>query len=378
MVWRIGTGWRVSVLFLVALWILGAGVLLHPPEGLAQRAERVAAASPGGALAAESLNRIVEGAKREGVVDAALQASLTPRGVAAVQEAIRKKYGFDLRINYSPTTNYPAIQAKALTEHSAGTPPSFDLITGADSHIFDLSEAKAVERVEWGPLLDPGTPPEIVVFGGTGLVVNTSFTGLLYNPKVVRPEEVPRSLKDLANPKWRGKILIPPYTSTWMSQFLSQGRQPSVALVNAILNNGAVVDQWPTATNRFTMGEYPLVALITETFAHQVKSRGLPVGFRPLDAPYMSQHIIAVRTHARHPNAAKLLAAFLAGPDSVKIWQEIASNPNFYYPAKSSFDLGPEWQKIRPWLWTQERLRYKSTPEVQAWEEEIGRLLTRK
>lgn len=378
MVWRIWPGWRLSVLFLMVVWILGAGVLVHPLEGMAQKAERVAAASSGGAPAADALARIVEGAKREGVVDATLQASLTPRGVAAVQEAIRKKYGFDLRINYSPTTNYPAIQVQALTEHKAGTPPSFDLMTGGESHILELAEAGAIERVEWGSLLTPGTPPEIVAFGGSGLVVNTSFVGLLYNSKAVRPEEVPGSLKDLANPKWRGKVLIPPYTSTWMTQLLSMGRQPSLALVEAILKNGAAVTTWPTAINRFTMGEYPLVALITETFAHQVKSRGLAVGFRPLDAAYVSQHIVAVRTNARHPNAAKLLAAFLAGPDSLKIWQEVASNPNFYYPAKSSFDLGPEWQKIRPWLWTQERLRYKSTPEVQAWEEEIGRLLTRK
>jgi len=311
-------------------------------------------------------------------VDATLQSSLTPRGVAAVQEAIRKKYGVDLRVNYSPARSYPEIQAKAVTEHKAGAPPSFDLITAGESHVFELAEAGAVERVDWGALLSPGTPPEGVVFGGAGLVVNTAFVGLLYNPKVVRPEEAPASLKDLANPKWRGKILVPPYTSTWMTQAIPMGRQASLSVVEAILKNGAVVTQWPTAVNRFTLGEYPMVALISESFFHQLKSRGVSAGFRPLDAAYVSQHIVAVRTNARHPNAAKLLAAFLAGPEAVKIWQEIATNPNFYYRGKSPFELGPEWQGVRPWLWTPERLRYKSTPEVEAWEEEIGRLLTRR
>ena len=367
-----------TVLFFVALWILVVAGLPHPARVSAQKTEKMAAASPGGTSSADSLARVIEGAKREGVVDAALQGTLTPRGVTAVQEAIRKKYGVDLRINYSPARSYPEIEAKALTEHKAGVPPSFDLITGAEAQIFEVAEAGAVERVDWGPLLPAGTPREIVVYGGAGLVVNTAFVGLLYNPKMVRPEEVPTNLKDLANPKWRGKVLIPPYTSTWMTQAIPMGRQASLSVVEAIMKNGAVVTTWPSALTRFTLGEFPLVALISEAHFHQLKGRGVSAGFRPLDSAYLGLHIGAVRTGARHPNAAKLLAAFLAGPEALKIWQEVASNPNFYYRGKSPFELEPEWQKVTPWLWTLERLRFKSTPEAEAWEQEIGRLLTRK
>jgi len=377
MVWENKTGWRVGVLFLATVWILGAGILLHPVEVMAQKTERVAAASPAGTAAADSLARIIEEAKREGVVDVALQSSLTPRGVAAVQEGIRKKYGVDLKINYSPTRSYPEIAAKALTEHKARAVPSYDLITGGEHQIFVLTEDGAVEHVAWGSLLPPGTPPEVVLYGGGGLVVNTAFVGLLYNPKVIRPEEAPATLKDLTNPKWREKVLIPPFTSTWMTQAIPMGRQASLSLLDGILKNGAVVIPWTTAVTRFTMGEYPLVALISESFFQQLKSRGLAVGFRPLDSAYISQHIVAVRTGARHANAAKLLAAFLAGPEGLKIWQEIATNPNFYYRGKSPFELGAEWQGVSPWLWTLDRLRYMSTPEGQAWEQEIGRLLTR-
>jgi len=258
---------KTSALFLVSLWSLVANPLLQSVEAQTQRTQRVAASFPAEKAAGELLARLAESAKSEGVVDVALQSSLTPRGVAAIQESIRGKYGFDLNINYSPTRSYPKIQAQAHTEHKAGAPPSFDLITGGESHILELTEEGAVERVDWESLLPANIPAEVVVFGGVS------------------------------------------------------------------------------------------------------------VGFKPLDAPYVSQHIVAVRTRARHPSAAKLLAAFLASPDALKIWQEIASNPNYYYRGKSPFDLGPEWQRVRPWLWTAERLRYKSTPEVEAWEREINRSL---
>jgi iron(III) transport system substrate-binding protein len=372
----LGTG--LSVLFFLSFWSLVHGAFRQSVEAQIWGAQRVAATLPTEKRAAELLAWIVEGAKAEGTVDVAIQSSLTPRGVAAVQDAIRGKYGFDLKINYSPTRSYPKIQAQALTEHKAGAPPSFDLITGGESHIFELTEGGAVERVDWGSLLPADASPETIVFGGGGLVVNTAFVGLLYNPKIISSQEAPSNLKDLTNPKWRGKVLVPPYTSTWMTQAIPLGRQASLSVVDAIMKNGAVVAEWPTAISRFTLGEYPLVALISETFAHQLRSRGVSIGFRPLDTPYVSLHIVAVRTKARHSSAAKLLAAFLASPGALKIWQEIASNPNFYYRGNSSLDLGPEWQGGRPWFWTAERLRYKSTPEGEAWEQEISRLLTRR
>jgi len=283
----LGTG--LSVLFFLSFWSLVHGAFLRSVEAQISGTQRVAATIPTEKRAAELLARIADSAKAEGTVDVAMQSSLTSRGVAAVQEAIRGKYGFDLKINYSPTRSYPKIQAQALTEHKAGALPSFDLITGAEAQIFEVAEAGAVERVDWGPLLPAGTPREIVVYGGAGLVVNTAFVGLLYNPKMVRPEEVPTNLKDLANPKWRGKVLIPPYTSTWMTQAIPMGRQASLSVVEAIMKNGAVVTTWPSALTRFTLGEFPLVALISEAHFHQLKGRGVSAGFRPRPAWHLEQ-----------------------------------------------------------------------------------------
>ena len=49
----------------------------------------------------------------------------------------------DLADQPTPT----ATQAQALTEHKAGAPPSFDLITGAEPDIFSLAEAGATSKI---------------------------------------------------------------------------------------------------------------------------------------------------------------------------------------------------------------------------------------
>lgn len=319
--------------------------------------------------------KIVEGAKREGIVDVVLQSSLTEKGIKAVEIAIKQKYGFHLKINYTPSRVYPRIHSQALTEHKTGVTPSFDLIVNSDNGIFALAGAGAIERVDWALWLPPGTPKEIVAFKGHGLVVNTSFAGLLYDPKKVTPEKAPSSLRDLSEPRWRGQVILPPYPDTWLTNLISMGREKSLALLKEIMRNGAVVQEWPAAFTRYAAGEYPMAALISETYYHMAKLRSVPAAFKPLDVPYLARHIVGVRTAARHPNAAKLVAAFLASPDAVKIWQEVASNPNIHYPSLPQYQLGPEWQGIRPWVWNEEQLQFRESEEGNGWAKEIARVL---
>lgn len=336
----------------------------------------IATRGVGLAQTSASLAKIVEGAKREGVIDAVLQSSLTEKGIKAVEDAIKQKHGFHLKINYTPSRVYPRIQSQALTEHKSGVAPGFDLIVNSDNGIFALGRAGALERVDWGPLLAPGTPKGIVAFMGHGLVVNTSFVGLLYDPKRVAPEKSPSSLKELAEPRWRGQVIGPPYPDTWLTNLMPLGREKSLSLLRDIMKNGVVVQAWPVAFTRFAAGEYPMVALIAETFYHLAKQRRVPAAFKPLDVPYLAQHIIGVRSGARHPNAAKLVAAFLAGPDAVNIWQEVASNPNVYYPSLPQYGLGSQWRGVRPWVWTEEHLRFRESEEGSGWAKEIVRILS--
>lgn len=303
--------------------LLGLHFLLRPTAvSVASAAETCSA-----------LVQLIEKAKREGVVDAALPASLTERGARAVAEGIRQKYGVDLKINYTPSQVYAQISAQAVTEHKTGVPPSYDLVVGDDSAIFPMARAGALEQVDWLALLPAGTPKETIVYEKRALVVFTAFAGLLYDPKKISAKEAPSSLRQLADPKWKGKVIVSSYPTTWLRQLRHLGREESLSQIKAIMKNGAMVQTWPAAFTRFTAGEYPMVAMISDTFYYAAKKRGISAAFKPHEIPALGQHCVGVRTGAKHPNAAKLLAAFLAGPEAVRIWQEVASNVNAYYPA---------------------------------------------
>jgi ABC-type Fe3+ transport system substrate-binding protein len=54
--------------------------------------------------------------------------------------------------------------------------------------------------------------------------------------------------------------------------------------------------------------------------------------FTPLDFSQNTDHLVMVARRAAHPNAAKLLAAVLAGPEGQKIEEDVIGVSNRYYP----------------------------------------------
>lgn len=323
-----------------------------------------------------ALAELIEKAKREGVVDATVSASLTQQGARAVAEAIKQKYGVDLKFNYTPSRAYNQISSQVITEHKTRVPPSYDLVVANEGTLYLMGRAGALEQVDWASLLPAGTPKEVIVGEGRAVTIFTILYGLLYDPKKVPPRDVPSSLRELADPKWKGKVVVPPYADAWLRQLWHMGSEEGLSVVRAIVKNNAIVQTWPDAFTRFTVGEYPMVGIMSDTYYYAARKRGVSAAFKPLGIPALGQHSVGVSIGARHPNAAKLLAVFLASPEATKIWQEVASNPNAYYPTLilPEFRL-PEWQGIRPQAWTNELSEFQASEKGVSWINAITRIL---
>ncbi|MBI3015672.1 MAG: extracellular solute-binding protein [Candidatus Tectomicrobia bacterium] len=310
--------------------------------------------APGARAASDALTRVIEGAKKEGAVDVVLPSSLTPEGVSKVEKAIAAKYGVSLKINYTPARSYPQLTAQAISEFRAKVTPSYDLHVSSDSNMFDAVRAGVLEKVDWGPLLPEGTPPQVVQFGGESVAIYTGHVGLLYNPQVISPQDAPVSLSDLGKPKWKGKFVIFPYTDLYSAYSRIYDNARILTDLKAMMNNGAVVDTYPNEYRRFTVGEYPMI-LITSAFYSQAVKKGIPARFKSLDFAYVTIHQLGVRKGARHPNAARLLIAYMSGPEAHRIWENEIGNGNAFYPDSYEHKLSQEAQKsgLKIFNWSQ-------------------------
>ncbi len=300
-----------------------------------------AEAAPAGPLA-----QVIEGAKKEGTLSAKLDPGLTEKSIYRLEKEIKEKYGVDLRIKYVGSTNFNTDVSEAIMEHKAGAVPSYDLLT-LSSQISTANEGGVLEKVDWKPLLAPGTNPGVIhdnplVLGG--IVCSTSHLGVIYNPEKIKPDEVPKTLADLANPKWKGRVGLSNYASAWVRWAYILGKDRVRSGLRAILKNDAIQGTYADLENRYLIGEIWL-SILNSSNLKDAQDKGMPAQWQTIEFADVRESALVVRKGAAHPNAAKLVALHLAGPDGAKFMAEEAGVGNLYYPGNIEHQIRTQDQK---------------------------------
>ncbi len=324
------------------------------------------------------LAAIVEGAKKEGTVSIKLHPGLAGKGIERLKRGVAERYGVNLQIAFVPSASYPVALAKAAFEHKAGAPPSFDLLPFDDANLAQAVSAGIVEKVDWKPLLAPGTPPQAVHVNGYALSTHTNHIGLVYNPAVISAPVAPKSLRDLTNPKWRGKIIIFPYTNLYLGYSIVLGVDQTLAILREIMKNKPTVEIYARGLTRYMAGEYPLL-LTSSGFFTEIKRQRVPAQWNSLDVSFSTIHAAVILKGARHPNAAKLVALYLASPEGHKLMLEEAAEGSIFYPANIEQEIVQEDSRrglkvYNPTAWPG-ALDLLLSPKGAQVEQEIGRIL---
>lgn len=302
-------------------------------------------------LSTTSLQKIIEGAKKEGTVNVMLKSSFRPSSMGRLAKEIKKKYGVDLHIKYTPSANFPKMVAAAIMEHRAGAPSSQDLMTLELATIKSAQQAGILQRVDWKPLLAKGTPLDVMLGGpseegiknlyGYALVYYTGHYGVMYNPRQVPEDQVPKTLRDLADPKWKGDVGIPMYPNIFVTDTYVRGKEKSMSDIEAILKNKAVLGRFNNLANLLTTGEIAM-AYTASIDLKLDREKGVPMKFRCVDYSRITYFYTVVLKGARHPNAAKLVAIFLASPEGAKFTLRESGAGNQFYPGNFESNIEAE------------------------------------
>jgi len=139
-----------------------------------------------------------------------------------------------------------------------------------------------------------------------------TYNSLGYNTKSVPPASAPRTLRDLLDPKYKGKMAITS-TSTgarWIGNALeSQGRE---FLDKFAEQDISVQDMAPAALiNLVVSGEIPLSPTIFDANVTLAKQKGAPVEWRPLEPVVTTVGSAALVAKAANPHAALLFIDYL-------------------------------------------------------------------
>ena len=114
--------------------------------------------SAGPLMAAETLDQLIAGAKKESELTliAGAQTFGGTKNLSVLEAAFNKRFGLNAKIRFAAGPEMNAMAARVITELKSGSKASTDIYHGSQSHFALLHREKALERVNWSGVF-PGS-----------------------------------------------------------------------------------------------------------------------------------------------------------------------------------------------------------------------------
>jgi iron(III) transport system substrate-binding protein len=269
--------------------------------------------------------KLIEAAKKEG--KAVVYGSLESDTFDAISKAFTKKTGIEVEYWRASATK---VMDRAQTEYRAGK-PGFDVIVTNDNPLqlmqkekmfakYDSPSAKAFPKEAIDPNLGPRYRNVII--------------GVVYNKSMVSPADAPKSLEDLVNPKYKGKLVMPdPTQHTTTTQWVASldklmGKEKAEKFIRDLAAMKPIlVESLLPAAERVSTGETP-IAITYVKYAYIFGQKGAPMEYVRLPKMLGDGHYLGLDNRAPHANAARVFIDFFLGDESMKIMAKLGEFVN--------------------------------------------------
>jgi iron(III) transport system substrate-binding protein len=303
---------------------------------------------------ADRLDRIVEGAKKEG--DLVLYTSAPADDMKALTEAFERRYGVKVKVWRASAEK---VLQRATSEARANR---------FEADAFE-SDGPAMEGLVRDKLLAPVRSPaqddlipEARFFHQSWVRTRYSVYALAYNTKTVKRSELPRSYEGLLDARWKGKLGVEADDGDWLATVSQQlGEQKAQKLFKDIVaRNGVAVRRGHGyLAELVAAGDVALALTVYTGKVEELKRKGAPIDWFVLPPAAIARGGgVGVSTRAPHPHAAllwyefelseeaqKLLAERGFTPASRKVARSLEQVPVRFMDARMLLDDGDKWDK---------------------------------
>lgn len=261
--------------------------------------------------------KLIEAAKKEsGAIIA--YGSMEQTQAEPIIEAFQKKTG--LRAEYWRSSATKAME-RALTELRAGK-ALFDVMVN-NSGATHLMHKEGVLAKYNSPVAK--AYPKEVIDPDVGPSYRHAPIGILYNKSMIKPADAPKSLEDLLNAKYRGKLVMPDptqHTTTlqWVgSLYKIMGKEKADKFIRELgATKPTLVESFAPAAERVMSGETP-IAISLVRYVATAAEKGAPLDYTRLGKFLSTGQYVTLSNKAPRPNGGKALIDFFLGEETMKI-----------------------------------------------------------
>ncbi len=257
---------------------------------------------------------LAKGAKEEGQI--LFYSTLPVNQFAVLKQAFSVRYPFvTLNEFYSPRQG---ILNRALAEARAGKQMADTIMVDLSygSQLLDENIAQAFPVADRKRFFD-GTYDN----RGYWHTMYYLTTALVYNPKEVPADLVPRTYNDLLNPRWKGKLLFDPEAGYILAAMEhAWGKEKAVDFLNKLAKQDVTFRRGGTLTVQLVAaGEYPIAISVNGETAAEFRDKGAPLGFSVLPPKIIKPNGLFLAKKAPHPRGAVLFTSWALSEEGQKM-----------------------------------------------------------
>lgn len=284
-----------------------------------------------------NLKELIAKAKEEGALNATTTSGFDLKMNQQLGEAFKKRFGLNIKVTLTPIAspqNFP--RAAALIR--AGAPPTYDAIEGPALSIMGLQGMGGIEQIpDWKSILAEINPlvrsgkvrPERLTsdpLNGFAFAYLVRVKSLLYNPRLISKDQLPKTHADLTDPKYKGMWTHPPWTSHWdigPLVFPELGVEKWLEIARKAGKNAGAVLAESAGVQRVLLGEFAFApANVDYYFLFKSKDPKAPLDITFFkDYNNVNTALYVVRKGARNRAAGTLFALWMTTPEAASIHQ---------------------------------------------------------
>jgi iron(III) transport system substrate-binding protein len=286
---------------------------------------------------ATPIEDLVAAAKKEGVIELLAPSTTGQKGAQALGDSFNKKYGLNIRVNYSPSNNMTGDVAKLVMGAASRAVPEWDLMLVTDAHHATVWAKKLHQTFDYAKV---GVAPALVQYDNGVVSLANQFVLPAYNRSVLPKQDVPKRWEDLLDGKWKGGKLGVSTATHHLSRLAvgPWGESKTLDFVQGIAKQEPILGSLANLYNRLQLGEILLITTLTDSFISQAKKDGSPIVFAEGMDPVISPTYNAgVPKGAKHPNVGHLFAVYLTSLEAQEVWEQFNGQTSALIPGTTAY-----------------------------------------
>lgn len=272
---------------------------------------------------ADRADKVIAAAKKEGRLT--LYTAFRPQDLPALIGPFEKQYGIKVTAWRSGKDNV----LQRVVKESRGQHYEVDAILMPSTEMEALRREKLLAPVK-SPFERDLLPAAVPAHGEWAPVLLNVLVPT-YNTRLIRKEDLPRTYRDLLDPKWKGKLGVEAGLDDWyMTTIRSMGESEGSKLFAELsARNGLTARLGMSLLHNLVIsGEVPLALAVYRDLPEKAKGKGADVDWFVLEPTVAQAFVVSIARHAPHKSAALLFHDYLLSEETQKLLRSLD-----FYPA---------------------------------------------